>query len=101
MGSKPTSPIFLKMETAGYIYILKSKRDGRYYLGSTNDTQRRFLEHNLGKVYSTKRMLPFEFVFQQEFPSLRLARQIEIKLKKLKRKDYIEKIIEVGYIKIS
>lgn len=40
-------------------------------------------------------------VFSQMFDTLEEARRIEIKLKHLKRKDYIEKIIKEGYIKIS
>jgi len=41
-----------------------------------------------------------ELVFFQKFPNLKEARRIESKIKKLKRKDYIEKIIKEGYIKI-
>ncbi len=39
-------------------------------------------------------------VLVQEYDSLGVARKIERKVKKLKRKDYIEKIISDGYIKI-
>jgi hypothetical protein len=39
--------------------------------------------------------------FSQEYQTLREARKIERKLKRLKRKDYIEKIIKDGYIKIK
>ena len=42
-----------------------------------------------------------ELVFKQEFDSLETARKIERKIKNLKRKDYIEKIINDGYIKIT
>ena len=39
-------------------------------------------------------------VFSQEYKELRQARKIERKIKELKRKDYIEKIIDDGYIKM-
>ncbi len=42
----------------GYIvYILRSKRDGRLYVGQTNDLQRRLAQHNTpaGKTYTSKR----------------------------------------------
>jgi len=42
-----------------------------------------------------------ELAFSQEYPTLTEARTIEKKIKKLKRKDYIEKIIKDGYIKIT
>ncbi|MFA5986499.1 MAG: hypothetical protein WC819_04110 [Parcubacteria group bacterium] len=40
-------------------------------------------------------------VFMQEFASVELARKMEMKLKKMKRKDYLKKIIEDGFIKIQ
>jgi len=42
-----------------------------------------------------------KLVFKQEFGSLAIARKIERKIKKLKRKDYIEKIVTDGYIKMT
>ena len=36
----------------------------------------------------------------QEYSSLELARKIERKLKDMKRKDYIEKMVKDGYIKL-
>ena len=39
-------------------------------------------------------------VFSQKFDTLLEARKVELKLKKLKRKDYIEKIIDDGFIKL-
>lgn len=52
-------------------------------------------------TYSTKRMGELNLVFSQEYSTLGEARFVERKLKKLKRKDYIEKIIEEGYIKMK
>ena len=43
----------------------------------------------------------FEIILKQEYGSLNLARKIELKIKKLKRKDYIEKMINDGYIRIT
>ena len=40
-------------------------------------------------------------VLKQEYPSLSEARMVESRLKKLKRKDYIEKIITDGCIKMG
>ncbi len=41
-----------------------------------------------------------ELVLKQEYNTLSEARIIEMKLKKLKRHDYIKKIVENGYIKM-
>ena len=82
------------------VYILKSK-SGLYYVGSTDNIERRLVQHNSGHTHSTNRMGDLELVFSQEFPSLKDARNIEFRLKKLKRKYYIEKIVKEGYIKIT
>lgn len=84
----------------GTVYILKSVRDGRYYIGSTiNLTQR--LKHHMDRFTpTTKRFGGIELVFKQEFGTIREARRIELRLKKLKRRDYIEKIIKEGVIKM-
>ena len=82
-----------------YVYILESLRDGRYYIGSTVDMDKRMQHHKGGFTYSTRRFGGIKLVFQQEYGLLKEARAIERKLKNLKRKDYIRKIIEEGYIR--
>ncbi|MFH0852223.1 MAG: GIY-YIG nuclease family protein, partial [bacterium] len=37
-----------------YVYILKSSKDKKLYIGSTNDLKRRFSQHNNGDEQSTK-----------------------------------------------
>ncbi len=84
-----------------WVYILKSSRDGRFYIGSTIDLSQR-LEHHLGgHTPSTKRFGGVELVFKQEFATLKKARNIELRLKRLKRRDYIEKIVRDGLIKMG
>jgi len=83
----------------GFVYILKNEK-GSYYIGSTVDIQTRMKQHNEGHTPSTHRMGKLKLVFSQRFKTLKQARYIEYKLKKLKRSDYIEKIVKDGYIKI-
>lgn len=85
---------------SGFVYILKSEKNGRYYVGSTNNLARRLDEHNIGKVIATKYLLPLQLMFFQRFENLNQARRVEYRLKKLKRRDIIEKIIEEGRIKV-
>jgi len=84
-----------------FVYILKSLKDGRYYIGSTNNLEARLRHHKGGFTPSTKRFGGVELIFQQEYKLLKDARYIEKRLKNLKRKDYLEKIIKDGYIKLS
>jgi len=84
-----------------HVYILKTS-SGKYYIGSTNDLKRRIDQHqSKNHTHSTKRMGELRLVFTQEYNTLNEARSVERKLKKLKRGDYIEKIIKEGYIKIK
>jgi len=83
------------------VYILKSIKTKKYYIGSTKNFDNRFKEHQKGLVRSTKSLRPFEIKLVQEYKTETQAKQIEFKLKKLKRKDYIEKIIRDGFIKMQ
>jgi putative endonuclease len=46
-----------------YIYVLKSIADGKFYTGFTSNLEKRFADHNSGKVMSTKKRTPFEIVY--------------------------------------
>lgn len=84
-----------------FVYILKSRKSNKYYIGSTTDLKNRIKHHKGGHTPSTKRLGDVDLVFSQEYNSVSDARKIEFKLKKLKRRDYIEKIIKDGFIKIK
>ena len=48
-----------------YIYVIKSEKDKNWYTGYTNDLNRRLLEHNTGKTFSTKSRLPFKLIYSE------------------------------------
>jgi len=60
-----------------YCYILKSLKDNKRYIGSTNDPSRRLVEHNSGKVHSTKNRKPFVLIYREEFETETEARKRE------------------------
>lgn len=64
-----------------YVYVLKSKKDGMLYTGSTNDLKRRVMEHNKGLVDSTKQRRPFELAYYEAYKSEKDARSREHNLK--------------------
>jgi len=64
-----------------WVYVLKSKKDGRCYVGSTNDLRKRFKEHNSGKVLSTKDRYPLNLIYYEVFRSEKDARKREQTLK--------------------
>lgn len=49
------------------VYVLKSQKDGRLYVGRTADLKRRIREHLGGKAWTTRRMLPVKLVFYESF----------------------------------
>lgn len=82
-----------------YVYILQSKINGRYYIGSTNDLVRRLGEHNSGQTKSLKNLLPMKLVFSKVYEEIGAARKMELHLKKLKSRVILEKIIKEKDIK--
>ncbi len=84
-----------------FVYILKSLKTNRFYIGSTINFEKRFNKHQLGYVKSTKNGRPWKKLLVQKYNSIKQAKMIEYRLKKLKRKDYIEKIIKDQKINLS
>lgn len=68
-----------------YVYVLKSKKDNKLYIGYTKDLKKRFSEHQSGKVASTKSRAPFELVYYESYKSGVDAKGREFQLKKGKR----------------
>lgn len=64
-----------------FLYILKSQKGNRLYVGVTNDIEGRLIKHSKGQVKSTKSRRPFTLVFKKEFPMLGEARKYEWMLK--------------------
>ncbi len=50
-----------------YVYVLKSIKDGKRYIGFTDNLERRISEHNYGKVKSTKNRRPLELIYFEEY----------------------------------
>jgi putative endonuclease len=75
-----------------YVYMLKSEGRKWFYVGSTNRLEKRIVEHNSGKVKSTRFYRPLKLVFKKEFEIEKDARYYEIKVKKMRIEK--EKIIK-------
>ena len=68
-----------------YVYILRSKKDNKFYTGSTNNLGRRINEHNSGLVFSTKSRIPFELVYYEAYRSKQDAMNREKQLKRFSK----------------
>ena len=76
-----------------YMYILYSKKLGKYYIGSSQDVQERLLRHNKGHTTFTKTGIPWELVYTEQFPTREAAFKRELQIKKKKSRAYIEFLI--------
>ena len=63
------------------LYILKSRVDLGYYIGITDDVDKRIKEHNLGKTKSIKHRIPFDVMSIEKYNTKSEARKRELLLK--------------------
>lgn len=64
-----------------YVYLLRSHKDKKFYIGFTANLKNRFIKHNKGEVFSTKSRIPFELIYFEGYRSLADARKREKNLK--------------------
>jgi putative endonuclease len=81
---------------AYYIYILRSFKDGTYYIGSTQDLKSRIERHNQGRTKYTKAKRPWELVYHEEHPDRSSAVKRELEIKNRKSKKFIEKLLRTS-----
>lgn len=66
----------------GFVYILKSLKDNKQYIGSTINPKNRMKEHNDGFVTSTKNRRPFVLKYILEYENIEKAAEMENKFKR-------------------
>ena len=69
----------------GYVYLLRSVRNGRYYVGWTTDLQRRLAEHQDGKSSYTRSRGPWTLVGYERYATQDEAKRRERTLKRYPR----------------
>ncbi|MBU3677222.1 MAG: GIY-YIG nuclease family protein [Chitinophagaceae bacterium] len=52
-----------------YTYVLRSLKNGHLYKGSTVDLLNRLNEHNSGLVNYSKKFMPWELIYWEEYPT--------------------------------
>ena len=72
-----------------YVYILRSIKDHKRYIGMTGDLDRRLQEHNTGLVVSTKNRRPLEFIYSEQFETKKEAADRERFFKTGKGREYL------------
>jgi putative endonuclease len=73
-----------------YTYVLRSLKDHKRYIGSTDNLSKRVKEHNDGLVKSTKNRRPLILIYSEEFNS---------KSESLKREKFFKSGFGRGFLK--
>lgn len=88
-----------RLEMRWFLYILKSKVCEKYYIGISQNPERRLEFHNTVEKGFTLRYRPWEIVFIKECESKKEALIIEKMIKSWKSRLMIEKVLN-GEVKI-
>ncbi|MFH0806223.1 MAG: GIY-YIG nuclease family protein [Candidatus Brennerbacteria bacterium] len=75
------------------VYVLKSTRASKSYVGITSDLTRRLSEHNSGKHPYTKRYLPWKVVYTETEVDRETARKREKYLKSAAGRRFLKKAV--------
>ena len=75
------------------VYILRSKKDGRRYIGLKGNLDRRLYDHENGLVKSTKNRRPLKLIYKEEFSIKSDAQEREKFFKSGRGREYLKQII--------
>ena len=76
-----------------YIYVLRNK-EGKQYIGQTNNLSRRVIEHNSGFSRYTKKKGPWTLKYSEEYKTRSEAMRREKYFKTGVGREYISSVIE-------
>jgi len=78
------------------VYILKSLKNGRFYVGQTQDINDRIKRHNSGNVKSTKYYIPWEIVYLENLQTRSEACKREKQIKIYKGGEAFKKLLKIN-----
>lgn len=81
------------MQNFYYTYVLLSQKDNQFYIGFTNDLDRRLSEHQQGKNISTSKRLPVELIYFEGHRSKEDSMRRESYFKTTKGKTTLKQIL--------
>ena len=76
-----------------YVYILQSVKDDSFYIGQTNDLEKRLDYHNQGLSKYTSRKKPWKIVYIEEYNTRTEALVRERFLKKQRNHEFYKSLI--------
>ncbi|MBI4004818.1 GIY-YIG nuclease family protein [Candidatus Roizmanbacteria bacterium] len=91
--SGSTGRAVIRKSMKGWMYILRSDNSGKYYIGSTNNLEKRLKQHRNNTTRTTRILQAYTLVYCEEHEELFDARKREKQLKSYKSHKYIDWII--------
>lgn len=79
-----------------FVYVLQSETSGKYYVGMTDDVNRRLVEHNSGKTTSTRKCRPWKVVHTESFDDRQSAWKRERQIKSYKGGEAFKRLVHGG-----
>ncbi len=76
-----------------YTYIIYSGKLDRYYIGSTDNLEKRLADHNNSRSTYTKRGKPWILKWSKAFETRTEAIEEEMRIKRKKSRKYIEYLV--------
>lgn len=76
-----------------FVYVLKSQKNGRLYTGSSNNIERRLIEHHSGQTTYTRNTGPYKLIYKENYNTRIEARRRELFLKTGKGREVLKKIL--------
>lgn len=77
-----------------YVYLIQSNLDNSYYIGQTNNLEKRLLDHNEGLSKYTSRKRPWKMVYYEEFETRTEAIRRERFLKQQRNSFFYKSLYE-------
>ena len=77
-----------------FVYILRSERTGRFYVGQAQDVAERLRRYNVGTQRATKGGMPWRLARKEEFNTRAEACAREREIKGKKSRKWIEWLID-------
>jgi len=81
-------------QTMPFLYILKSKTTGNFYIGSCLNVDSRYADHKRGQSPYTRSRGPWELAYREEYATVAEARRRERQLKSWKSHRSIQELID-------
>lgn len=80
------------------VYIIQSEKDLSYYIGCTDNIEKRLIEHNSGLSKYTSRKIPWTLKYTEHLKDLKEARRREAFLKRQRNRRFYEKLINAQWV---